>query len=288
MISMTGFGYGEFQDDALHLTLDLKSFNHRYLDLILNIPVVLNPLEPKIREFLNARISRGRVELYLRSRILEEAMEVYIDRNVALSFQKGINELSDILGLKDKAGLNQILQMEGVIKTDRKNNLDQLWEKLQTLLHEVYEQYQKSRIIEGSNTETDITNQIDIIESELAEIKKRAPEAEADIKRILHDKFQDVLGQELDERRILTETAVYLVKYDINEEIVRLSSQLGSFSSMMQQSGALGKKLDFTCQEMNREVNTIGSKSQILEVHQSVVVMKDSLEKIREQLRNVE
>lgn len=287
MKSMTGFGYGELQNEKIHLTCDLKSYNNRYLDLIINIPPPLNPLEPSIRERIQGRLKRGRVELYLRMRELEEDLHIILDKDAARTYAGGLRELGRDLSLNDELGYDHILALEGVIKVDKKRDLKALGSMIDTLLDTALKELVECREKEGDATERDILSQIDLVDNAIKQIKISAPEVESKVRHTLEEKFREMLGDRLEESRILQEIASYLVRYDINEEISRLETHLVSFRSIA--GGELvGKKLDFLCQEMNREINTIGSKTPQVEVSRLVVEMKDSMEKVREQLRNVE
>lgn len=288
MKSMTGFGFAEQQDQSIHLTADLKSYNNRYLDLIINLPPPLGPLEPAIREKLGSRLKRGRVELYLRLRELEEDLNIIIDRDAAHTYADSLRELGRELGIGEELKLSHILEREGVLKVDKKRDLDALGARVDSLLDEVLDQLVESRIREGKATAENIMAQLDQVAASLEQIRALAPGVEARVRETLQGKFTEFAGDLAEESRILQEIASYLVRYDINEEISRLGIHIDSFRSTAAGEGSVGKKLDFLCQEMNREINTIGSKTPQVEVSRLVVEMKDAMEKVREQLRNVE
>ncbi len=288
MKSMTGFGYAEIQDGKVHLTADLKSYNNRYLDLIVNIPPPLNPLEPAIREKIQGRLKRGRVELYLRMRELEEDLTILIDGEAARGYAEKLRALGKDLALKDELGYSHILNLEGVVRTDKKRDLDLLGEKVGLILDRALDELTASREREGESTGRDIFAQLDLVERSLDSIRGYAPGVEEKVRQTLSEKFREVVGDGAEESRILQEIASYLVRYDINEEISRLDSHISAFRAIASEEEGVGKKLDFLCQEMNREINTIGSKTPQVEVSRLVVEMKDGMEKIREQLRNVE
>lgn len=288
MKSMTGFGFCEVQDEKSHISLDLKSYNNRYLDIITNIPSILNPLEPKLREWLSERINRGRVEIHIRYRELEENLKVILDNNVVSEYTDVLRQIMETAGIKDDLKLSHLLSMDGIIKIDKKRDITYIWERILPMLEKAFTDYDENRKKEGKNTELDISSQIEVLKNSLSFVEGVAPEVEAQVKQTLCDKFREITGDEIEETRLLAETAMYLVKYDINEEIIRMRSHLERFVEISTGEESAGKKLDFLCQELNREINTIGSKSPVVEVHQSVVQMKDALEKIREQLRNVE
>ncbi|MDA3811936.1 MAG: YicC family protein [Spirochaetaceae bacterium] len=288
MKSMTGFGFDEFHDEKSHISLDLKSYNNRYLDIITNIPSILNPLEPKIREWLSERINRGRVEIHIRYRELEENLSVILDKNVVREYTDVLKQLMRTAEIDDKIGLSHLLSMDGIIKTDKTRDITYIWNKILPMMEKAFADYDNNRIKEGESTKNDIQNQLHVLEDNLKLVESKAPEVEKQVKDTLSDKFREITGDTIEETRLLAETAMYLVKYDINEEIIRMRSHLERFREISTDEESAGKKLDFLCQELNREINTIGSKSPVVEVHQAVVMMKDALEKIREQLRNVE
>ncbi len=288
MKSMTGYGYTEFQDEKIHITLEIKSYNNRYLDIIINQPVFLNPLEAELRKFISSRAERGRVEVYIRVRELEEDIVVHLDKPAVAVYSETLNKIKELAGIEQSLELSHFLALDGILKTEKKRDIDHYRELLAPMYEEGFRQWDASRQKEGAETEADIRNNINGIYSALELFEQKGDEMESEIRNGIASKFQEVLGSEIDEQRILTETAVLLVKYTINEEIMRLRGHLDSFIEGVESGEAVGKKLDFICQEINREVNTIGSKSTIFEVNKRVVEVKDNLEKIREQLRNVE
>ncbi|MDA3851400.1 MAG: YicC family protein [Spirochaetaceae bacterium] len=288
MISMTGFGHSEYQDEKLNASLEIKSYNNRYLDLAINMPSFLNVLEPEIRSQLSSVIQRGRVEVYLKIREKEEDLELIIDKKAAMGYRDSLEELKNHLGLSDSPMLVQIIGMEGVLKVEKKKDPQALSPVIKKLFDQALDELQKTRQIEGNHTQKDILQQLQVISEFRNQVRDLAPQVEETLQKNLREKFQQVLGDEVEENRILTEVASYLVRYDINEEISRLSAHLESFLSLVESQEPVGKKLDFLCQEMNREINTMGSKTPQIEVQRRVVDAKDAMEKIREQLRNVQ
>ncbi len=288
MKSMTAFGFGEYQDEKLQVSLTLKSYNNRFQDILVYLPPHLSRLEPKFREFLSARIQRGRVELYVKIIEFEENPLVIPDKNLALGYIKALQELSEAAGIREKVRLSHLLRVEGILKIEKKQDLKRFWRIIKGLLDSTFQDYEEMRVKEGRATEDDIRKLLTEIGARVDEISGHSSLIETKIKEDLRERFYDLLGNDIDETRILAETAVMLVKHDINEEVVRIRSHINIFSEVMEEKKAVGKKLDFICQEINREVNTIGSKILLFEVNNAVVSLKDSLEKIREQLRNVE
>ncbi len=288
MRSMTGYGYTEIQNDKIGLVIELKSFNNRYLDLNINIPSFLSALEPEIRNYLSERIERGKVDLNIRIKEIEEDVSITIDRAVASASIKALRELSEIAGIKSEINLSDIMEMEGVFKKIKNRNLEYFRDIIFSNLDKTYVQYDESRKREAEKTAEDIILKLSVIENTVNKIEKNAEKLENDIKDNLRAKFKDLLGDNIDENRIYTETAVMLVKFSINEEIIRLQSHIEGFKNTLKSGDSLiGKRLDFICQEMNREINTIGSKSIKIEINQAIVDARDALENIREQVRNI-
>ena len=285
---MTGYGYREVSDSTVSFSVEIKSYNNRYLDIIVNLPPFLSPLEPRIRELLGKRVNRGRVETTVRLRELTEDTRIYLDRNAVQGYIHVLHELIGEAGLKDDIRLSHLLRLDGVLRTEKSRNIDELWEKILPQFEEAYKDFEEARNSEGTFTKQDILEKIAIVEDVVRQIKTHGEALEERITEGIRERFHQVLGNKIDEDRVLAETAVLLVKYSINEELSRLSGHLSVFREIAEKPGLVGKKLDFLCQELNREINTIGSKSMIMEINQRVVDAKDALENIREQLRNVE
>jgi uncharacterized protein (TIGR00255 family) len=285
---MTGFGAGEHRDERRQLSMTLKSYNNRFLDLFVYLPASLSVLEPQIRRYLSERVNRGRVELYLKSVELEEAPRVSLDRSAARAYAQVLRELAREAGIRGRLQLSHLLKLEGVIRAEAGTDPQELWPVLEGLLQRTFQEFDRTRAQEGEATRRDVLALLAAFEAQLARIEALAPQLEERLKNDLRARFREVLGDTLDEARLLTETAVLLARSDIHEELVRIRAHLASFRSAVEEGGAVGKKLDFLCQELGREVNTIGAKNALPEVDAAVVALKDALEKIREQVRNVE
>ena len=288
MKSMTGFAYREHRDEKHKITITMKSYNNRFLDILIYLPSFLNPLEQKIREFLSKRISRGRVELYVKALELSQAAEISIDPLYVESYMQALRQLADAAGIRERVRLSHLLRIEGILKAEQSLDLDAYWQDFQPLLESVFQEFDSLRQEEGAATGKDILELLGAIHTDIARIEAVAPKLEEKIKNDLRTRFEDLLSNGIDENRILTETAALLMKSDIHEELVRSRSHLQSIRKILTESGPMGKKLDFICQELNREFNTIGAKNLLIEVDGAIVSLKDHVEKIREQLRNVE
>ncbi len=288
MRSMTGFGFSDFQSERLHASLSLKSYNNRYLEVYVTLPPYLDPLEPRVREFLTRRLNRGRVEVTLKILEYEENLTVRLDRGAVQAYMRALQDLIRTAGLDDRLGLSHLMRVEGLIKSEQDRDLEAYWRTVEPLLESAFRDYEATLRREGETTREDILRLLALIEREMQTVDRYAPELEKRIVQDLRVRFAELLGDGVDESRVYAEAAVVLMKANINEEISRLRAHLSGFRQVVEEPGAVGKKLDFICQELNREINTIGSKSLVLEVNAAVIQVKDAIEKIREQLRNVE
>jgi uncharacterized protein (TIGR00255 family) len=298
---MTGYGYHEAQDAALSVSVEIKSYNSRFLELMVNLPPYLAALEPVIRRYVGDRCRRGKVEITIRFQEHDAAFSVSVNRAAAAAYREAIAVLGDILQSDEKPSLGILLGLEGVLGIEKKRDDTGYWKRIEPVLSAALEQFDAARAREGKRTEADILSYVALLEASVKTVTAYVPTWEASIQENLHSRFAELLrtsglaggtfsqaeGTAL-ENRILAETAVTLMKYTIAEELARLIAHLEEFRAEAAGNPSPGKKLDFLCQEINREINTIGSKTPILEVSRVVVAMKDSLENIREQLRNVE
>jgi uncharacterized protein (TIGR00255 family) len=235
-----------------------------------------------------SRCRRGKVEITLRFREYNSALSVAVNREAALAYGKAVSVLAQLLGTREKPPLSAFLSMEGVLEIEKNRDDERNWKYIEPCLKSAVDRFDGERIREGEHTLGDILSNVTLLESLVRLAASRAPLMETSIRENLKSRFTELLGDKIDENRILAETAVLLVKYTISEEISRLGSHLAEFRAETERNPSPGKKLDFLCQEMNREVNTIGSKTPDLTVSRAVVDMKEALENIREQLRNVE
>jgi len=288
MISMTGFAYSEKSGQDISLSVEIKGCNNRYLEIFVSLPPWMSVYESKIREQVTACCTRGKVDVFIRVRENNVPVNVNINRNAAKSYYDAINTLSKELGIDEKPSLSAILQMESVLEIEKKRDEECYWNETEPLLHEALNAFCVEREREGKHTEEDILANLEKIEKSLKAVTVFVPIIENTLKENIKSRFEELLGNKIDENRILAETASQLLKYTISEEISRLNSHLMEFRKEAENNKSPGKKLDFLCQELNREINTIGSKSAVIEVTAEVVRMKEALENIREQLRNIE
>lgn len=285
---MTGYGYREAVSDTMTVSVEIKSYNSRFLDLSVNQPYWLSRLEGRLREYASARIQRGKVELNLRIREKNANLQVSPDPEAARAYMGAVVEIADALGHSGDIPLSLIIAQEGVLKSERVTDPETYWAAAEPVLEAAFSEFEASRIAEGKALERDILEMTSRIEKVADLVASKVPEMETMFKENVRSRFAEMLDNQIDEGRVLQETAALMVKYTINEEIVRLRSHLKSLRKELAENPAPGRKTDFICQEINREVNTIGSKNQMLEIGQSVIEAKDALENVREQLRNIE
>jgi len=288
MTSMTGFAYKEWANENVSISVQIKGYNNRFLEIFVNTPPWLPQLEQRVRDIIGNVCGRGKVEVAIRARETNAPMNVSVNVNAANAYMRAISGLASNLGLDEKPSLSTLISMDGVLDIEKSCDNERYWSLIEPVLREAVGVFQTERIREGKHTQEDILNSISRIESALQTVGTHLPALESSIKENIKARFKEISDGDIDENRILAETAILLMKYTVSEEISRLSSHLGEFRAETAKNERPGRKLDFLCQEINREINTIGSKSAILEVSRAVVEMKEALENVREQLRNIE
>jgi len=290
--SMTGFGRGEESDGIRNFSVEVKTVNHRYNDVIIKMPKHLSYLEEKIKKYIKKFISRGRVEVYINLEYLDDTtIEVNVNIPLAMAYKRGMESILNELEIEDDVKLSHLLTLPEIIKTERKDmDEDVVWNCLSKALEIALENVVNMRKEEGIALKKDIEIQLGTLEVLIDEIENRAPLVVLEYKDKLKERVAKLLdeGADLDEERINYEVVLFADKSDINEEIVRFKSHINQFLMSLEQTDPVGRKLDFLIQEMNREINTIGSKANDLEIINNVVSIKSQLEKIREQVQNVE
>ena len=290
MTSMTGYAYEEKNYENAVVSVEIKSVNSRFLDLTVNLPPYLNPLESYFRNKITEKVARGKVDVYIRVKELESNPDITVDEGAVKAYSEAVKKVikSSGFGRASEAALNFILSQPGVIVSNRSYDMDKYKALLEPVFDSVLEKFNTDRAREGENMKRDLQQKLEKLSECAKFFTEWQPKMEEMFKEQITKKFRELLEDKADENRIMTETAAMLVKYTINEEIVRLNSHIAAMRDELAKNPAPGKKLDFICQEMNREINTIGSKNQFAEVGAMVITAKDSLENIREQSKNVE
>ncbi|MBR2106814.1 MAG: YicC family protein [Treponema sp.] len=288
MTSMTGYGYNEMNYETAIVSVEIKSVNSRFLDLNINLPPFLNSIESYFRNKISQNITRGKVDVFIRVKELESDAQIYADTKMAKSYYDAIKEVAIATGYDEKSiPLSLILEQNGVLNSNKSYDVEKYQSMIDPIFDNALNQFVKDANREGENLLVDLKSKLLELETCADFFKKWQPKMENVFKEIITAKFNDLLKDNVDENRIMTEVAAMLVKYTINEEIVRLQSHIKAMKEELENNPYPGKKIDFICQEMNREINTIGSKNQFAEVGAMVIKAKDSLENIREQSKNI-
>ncbi len=290
--SMTGFGRGEFSNDLYNFKVEIKAVNHRYSDISVKMPKHISYLEEKIKKILKKEINRGKVDVYINLEYIQESsIDIKVDIDLAKSYKEALEILSNELDLEGDIRINNILSMSDIIKTERKElDEDAIWICLKAALEIALKDIISMKKSEGQELKNDMVSHLDKIDKFLIEIEERSPLVVMEYREKLKERLSDLLDNntELDEDRINSEIVYFADKSNINEEIIRLKSHLKQFISILAEDNPVGRKLDFLVQEMNREINTIGSKASDMIICQNVVEVKSEIEQIREQIQNVE
>jgi uncharacterized protein (TIGR00255 family) len=288
MRSMTGYGYAEISNDDRSLSVEIRSVNNRYLDVYVTLPSFLNPIEAEIKRTVGERALRGKVDVQVRLREHRSEVTIHVDPNVVAAARSALAEIGRLGGISDPPSYRDILAFEGVIQSEHDHDPERYRADIFSVLTEALDRWNATRESEGRSTARDITGQLERLRKSLAVFVAAAPRVEQITLEAVRSRFREVLGDQVDEQRVLAEAAALMVRHATNEEEVRLQSHVDSFAEVMTEDGSVGKRLDFICQEMNREINTTGSKTVLPEVQAAVVEAKDAVEAIREQLRNLE
>jgi uncharacterized protein (TIGR00255 family) len=290
---MTGFAYTEKQLSWGSVAVEIKSYNSRFLELSVNLNSQLSSLEPRIRGIINERCKRGKIEVNIRERKESSRFSVNVNAEAVRAYSAAAEKIKSMLPPGVYPGqnmpLNVFFELAGVVEAERENeDENEAWENIKDVFFETLEKFEREREREGLNTKENILSYIAILEKSHDTIASLLPRIEQSIKDNIKIRLAEFTVNNVDENRVLAETALLLMKYTVAEEVSRLSSHLSGFRAELDLNDSAGKKLDFICQEINREINTIGSKTPLIDVSRIVIDMKDAVENIREQLRNVE
>ena len=290
--SMTGFGRAINENDDYDITVEIKTVNHKFLDIQINSPYYFNFLDEEIKKIVKKYINRGRVEIYIKSvKKIGNNVNINIDYEFTNIVANSLRKINEYLNIKEDISLNNILKYDGIINLEyEKKDEVKTREFIIQIISESLIELKEMREKEGDNLILDINNKLYEVENIVMEIRDKAPEVTEKYRLDLFNRVNDIFvgSENLDEDRINLEIALYAEKSDITEELVRLSSHIELFKKTIDGITPIGRKLDFIVQEMNREINTIGSKSNSFEINKKVIELKTIVEKIREQLQNIE
>ena len=289
--SMTGFGRCEICEDNRKFTVEMKSVNHRYLDVNLKMPKKLNFFEAAIRNLLKEYIQRGKVDVFITYEDLgQEKVSIRYNKDVAAKYLDYLRQMSADFGLEDDTKLSSLARFPEVFSMEEEEPDEEgIWKTLEKALRSAAEGFVTARVREGEALKTDLCAKLDEMKGYVDFIEERSPQIVSEYRQKLTQRVQELLGDvKADESRLLTEVTVYADKICVDEEIVRLQSHISAMKKSLTDGGSIGRKLDFLAQEMNREANTILSKANDLEVSDCAIALKTEIEKVREQIQNIE
>lgn len=289
--SMTGFGRCEISENNRKITVEMKSVNHRYLDVTIKMPKKLNVFEASIRTELKNYISRGKVDVFVTYEDLSEnTSNVRYNRELAKEYLKYMRSMAEDFGLEEDIHVSTLARFPDVFTTDENtDDEDAIWQSLNKAVCGAAEMFVQTRVTEGEHLRDDLIAKLDGMLKLVDFIAERSPRIVEEYRERLTEKVKELLADtSIDESRILTETAIYADKICVDEEIVRLHSHIETARNTLIQGGIIGRKLDFIAQEMNREANTTLSKANDLELSNCAIELKTEIEKVREQIQNIE
>ena len=289
--SMTGFGRAEYIDTKRKFTVEIKAVNHRYLDCNIKMPKKLGFFEASIRTLLKDYIQRGKVDIFITYEdYTENNLNLKYNRDMAAEYFSYLKEMADQFGIENDVRTSVLSRYPEVFSIEETNVYeDEIWSDLEQVVREAATKFVDSRIKEGDNLKKDLCEKLDTMLTYVDEISKRAPEIIEQYRKDLYAKVAEFLADaKMDETRILGEVTLYADKICVDEEIVRLRSHIGTTKEILENGGSVGRKLDFIAQEMNREANTILSKANDLITSDIAINLKTDIEKVREQIQNIE
>lgn len=289
--SMTGYGRREEIVDGKKILCEIKSVNHRYADYNIKVPRHYGFLEERVRNLVSGYIKRGKIDIYIAIENFSEAdKEITVNLELAKSYFNALKELRDSLGLRDDITASGLSKYPDIfVAKQKEEDEESVFETLKKVLIPTIESFVAMREREGERIEKDLKARVMYMESLAKKIEERSPETVKEYSSKLYQKIKEVLeDRDVDEARLLTEVAVFADKVAVNEELVRLNSHFEEFLKIISTPEPAGRKLDFLIQEINREINTTGSKAVDIEIAKTVVELKAETEKLREQIQNIE
>lgn len=289
--SMTGFGRSSCEENGRSFIVEIKTVNHRYADITVKLPRQLSYLEDNIRKYVLKQISRGKIDVYItQDKFSEEDVHVSVDEALASAYIKALQELKDKFCLKDDISISTITRFPDIINVSKaEEDSDKVWETLQKAIEMSLQNLLDMRSREGQKLAEDIIERKRYLKTIVEKIEERSPVVVSEYKVKLEERIKEISGGiSIDETRLATEVALFADRSSIAEEIVRLYSHFEQLMHILDEGDSVGRKLDFLVQEMNREINTIGSKASDLQITKYVVEVKSEIEKIREQIQNIE
>ncbi len=289
--SMTGYGRAQKIVNGRDILVEIRSVNHRYYEYSSRIPRAYNYIDDKLKALLKSAISRGKVEIAVSVNNIEgKDTEIAVNKGAAEGYVTALRSIAEELDLADDLSLSKLMKLPDIFNIQKTpDDEEQVWNDVSEIARDALAKFVQMRETEGEKLRSDILDKAEFLLTKVAKVEELSPLTVENYRTRLYQKLSEVLeSKDIDEQRILTEAAVFAEKIAVDEETVRLRSHISQLKDMLDSNDAIGRKLDFIVQEMNREVNTIGSKAQDLNVTKIVVDMKAEIEKIREQIQNIE
>jgi len=287
--SMTGFGYYEYSEDDITFTIEIKTVNHRYLDLFLRMPKQISAFEDRVRAIISERIQRGKVDVYITcDNKGDDAVDVVLDEGLARAYTNALKAMAGNLGIKDDISVSTLARFPDILKVEKKEDDERIGLILEKAVEKAVSSLVEMREKEGEKLKESMVQNLQNVKAYLEKIRERAPMVVKEYKEKLEARIEELIGMKIDPARLAMEVAIFADKCSIDEEIVRLGSHIEQMKDLLNQGSPVGKKMDFLIQEMNREVNTIGAKAGDLDITRYVVELKNEIEKLREQVQNIE
>ena len=290
--SMTGFGHGEVSNDKNQkVTVEMKSVNHRYCDISLKLPKKLAMFEANIRNIMKEYASRGKIDIYVSYEDLSEtAVSLHYNQAMAEEYMQVFKKMQEDFNIETKITAEALAKYPEVVTIEEVQQDEEVWwELLEAALRQAAEKFVETRTIEGANLKRDLLGKLDQMAADVTFIEERSPQIIAEYRSKLEEKVKEFLEDStIEENRIAAEVTLYADKIAVDEEIVRLQSHISSMTDVLEGDESIGRKLDFMAQEMNREANTILSKSSDVDLADHAIELKTNVEKVREQIQNIE
>lgn len=289
--SMTGFGRSEIVKGNRKISVEIKSVNHRYLEAGIKMPKKLNVFESRMRDLLKKYAARGKIDIFINYEDdSENQVNLKFNQNIADEYMAIFNNMSEKYNLKNDMTVGGLARFPEVITMDEvQEDEEELWHFIEEAMKAALEQFVNTRILEGENLKKDLLGKLDHMEELVAFVEKRSPEIMKEYRSKLESKVKELLGDTtIDESRIATEVIIYADKICVDEETVRLRSHIEHARKCLNEDGGIGRKMDFIAQEMNREANTTLSKANDIEISNATIDLKTEIEKVREQIQNIE
>lgn len=289
--SMTGFGRSEIVKGNRKISVEIKSVNHRYLEAGIKMPKKLNVFESRMRDLLKKYATRGKIDIFINYEDDSESqVNLKFNQNIADEYMAIFNNMSEKYNLKNDMTVGGLARFPEVITMDEvQEDEEELWHFIEEAMKAALEQFVNTRILEGENLKKDLLGKLDHMEELVAFVEKRSLEIMKEYRSKLESKVKELLGDTtIDESRIATEVIIYADKICVDEETVRLRSHIEHARKCLNEDGGIGRKMDFIAQEMNREANTTLSKANDIEISNAAIDLKTEIEKVREQIQNIE